>query len=230
MVYRNIKVKLFWKTCCFPIQQRNEVCKIQCSLWTWVSSNLKCFDFVPTLPWSAKWLAEYLRLQVLTETTFRGPADILVSIARILSQWFHVYFCPYSPLPAWIFPNNLVDMTRQHHEAAACHWVEPSLLSDCQVSALLPDLPLSWEGHGELCKFTSITPPLPGEQTWTSFSSSATQGDRLTNALVISGSGNPGTRPLVSSLGVPALSQAIPGQQCHRAWVKGYQVFSLKTW
>lgn len=115
---------------------------------------------------------------MLTESTFKGPADILVPIARILSQWFHVYFCPYSSLPAWIFPINLVDTTRQHCEAAACHWMQPSLLSACQALALLTDFPLSREGHGQVCKFTSIAPPHPGEQTRTSFSSSATQFDR----------------------------------------------------
>lgn len=102
------------------------------------------WDFVPTLLWSAKWLAEYLWLQMLTESTFRRPADILVPIARIQPQQFHVYFCPYSPLPACIFPTNLVDTSRQRGEAAACHWMQPSLLSACQVLALLPDLPLSW--------------------------------------------------------------------------------------
>lgn len=140
----------------------------------------------------------------------------MVPIARILSQWFHVYFCPYSSLPAWIFPINLVDTTRQHCEAAACHWMQPSLLSACQALALLTDFPLSREGHGQVCKFTSIAPPHPGEQTRTSFSSSATQGDSLTDALVISASGNPGTWLLVSSPGVLVLSRAVPGQQCQR--------------
>lgn len=133
----------------------------------------------------------------------------MVPTARILPQWFHVYFCSYSPLPACIFPTNLVDTTRQHCEAAACHWMQPSLLSVCQVLALLPFF--SAARGMDKCANSSVSPQesrpehpsLPQPH----------KADSLTNALVISASGNTGTQPLVSSPGVPVLSHAVPEQQ-----------------
>lgn len=68
-------------------------------------------------------------------------------------------------------------MARQCHEAAAALDAPQPPLPH-QALALLPDSALSW-GHRQMCKFTSIPPPWSGEQTCTSFTSSARQGCQL---------------------------------------------------
>lgn len=84
-----------------------------------------------------------------------------------------------------IFLTACLDFSNQfswHNQAAL--WGSCLPLDATQPPLCLPGtgftdwLPLSREGHGQVCKFTSIAPPHPGEQTRTSFSSSATQFDR----------------------------------------------------
>lgn len=88
-------------------------------------------------------------------------------------------FLPIFP-PAWPLFSQPIYLTRPGSVTRQLlHWMHPSLL--CLTRRWLCWLTplLSWGGHRQMWKFTSIPPPWSGEQTCTSFISLARQGCQL---------------------------------------------------
>lgn len=111
----------------------------------------------------------------------------------------------FPPLPDPYFPNQFI-----WHGQAAAALDAPQPPLPHQALALLPDSPLSWEGHRQMCKFTSIPPPWSGERTCTSFISLARQGCQLDKCGGRSSSRKPTDAALTSSPLCPSAQRCRP--------------------
>lgn len=117
---------------CFGTQQRNEA-----SMWI-AKLTLHYGSGLVFLQYGKLWLCphsltkHYMACRTsltggLMESSFKGPADTLILVARTLLCCFYANFCTKTSLLACTVPTYLSDMTKQQLEAAACCRRQPSL-------------------------------------------------------------------------------------------------------